>query len=101
MQGGRLGGGAAVPEETVVARVYPFDPAYSAFVDLCREYGGNRWLPRIELVADLEGAGSVVFLEFVTPMRSAGNPRWGGAGKTWTTPTSSEPPAGSLGEACI
>jgi hypothetical protein len=33
------------PEGTVVARVCPFDPAYWAFVDLCRECAGNRWLP--------------------------------------------------------
>jgi len=58
------------PEGTVVARVCPFDPAYPAFVDLCHECAGNRWLPRIELVihADLEGGGSVVFLEFVAPV---------------------------------
>jgi hypothetical protein len=37
-------------------------------VDLCRECAGNRWLPRIELAADLEGGGSVVFLEFVAPV---------------------------------
>ena len=56
------------PEGTVVARVCPFDPAYRAFVDLCRECAGNRWLPRIELAAGLEGGGSVVFLEFVAPV---------------------------------
>jgi hypothetical protein len=56
------------PEGTLVARVCPFDPAYPAFVDLCRECAGNRWLPRIELAADLEGGGSVVFLEFVAPV---------------------------------
>lgn len=56
------------PEGTLVARVCPFDPAYWAFVDLCRECAGNRWLPRIELAADLEGGGSVVFLEFVAPV---------------------------------
>ena len=54
--------------EHLVARVCPFDPAYWAFVDLCRECAGNRWLPRIELAADLEGGGSVVFLEFVAPV---------------------------------
>ena len=37
-------------------------------MDLCRECAGNRWLPRIELAADLEGGGSVVFLEFVAPV---------------------------------
>ena len=56
------------PEGTVVARVCPFDPAYKAFVDLCRECAGNRWLPRIELAADLDGGGSVVFLEYVAPV---------------------------------
>jgi len=56
------------PEGTVVARVCPFDPAYAAFVDLCRECAGNRWLPRVELAADLEGGGSVVFLEYVAPV---------------------------------
>ena len=56
------------PEGAVVARVCPFDPAYWAFVDLCRECAGNRWLPRIELAAALEGGGSVVFLEFVAPV---------------------------------
>jgi hypothetical protein len=59
------------PEGTVVARVCPFDPAYPAFVDLCRECVGNRWLPRIELAADLEGGGSVVFLEFAAPVDQA------------------------------
>jgi len=33
------------PEGTVAARVCPFDPAYPAFVDLCRACAGNRWLP--------------------------------------------------------
>ena len=59
------------PEGTVVARVCPFDPAYWAFVDLCRECAGNRWLPRIELAADLEGGGSVFFLEFAAPVDHA------------------------------
>jgi hypothetical protein len=56
------------PQGTVVARVCPFDPAYWAFVDLCRACAGNHWLPRIELAADLEGGGSVVFMEFVAPV---------------------------------
>jgi hypothetical protein len=56
------------PEGALVARVCPFDPAYWAFVDLCRQCAGNRWLPRIELAAGLEGGGSVVFLEFVAPV---------------------------------
>lgn len=56
------------PAGTLAARVCPFDPAYAAFVDLCRECAGNRWLPRIELAADLGGGGSVVFLEWAAPV---------------------------------
>ena len=56
------------PEGTLVARVCPFDPAYPAFADLCRQCAGNRWLPGIELAAGLEGGGSVVFLEWVAPV---------------------------------
>jgi hypothetical protein len=56
------------PEGSLVARVCPFDPAYWAFVDLCRGCAGNRWLPRIELAAGLEGGGLVVFLEYVAPV---------------------------------
>jgi hypothetical protein len=59
------------PEGAVVARVCPFDPAYWAFVDLCRACAGNRWLPGIELAAGLEGGGSVVFLEFAAPVDRA------------------------------
>ena len=53
---------------TVVASVCPFDPAYPAFVDLCRQCAGNRWLPRIKLAAGLGGGGSLVLLEFVAPV---------------------------------
>ncbi len=56
------------PEGGLVARVCPFDPAYAAFVDLCRECAGNPWLPKIELAADLDGGGSVVFLEYAAPV---------------------------------
>ena len=55
--------GLRSPDGAVVARVCPFDPAYWAFIDLCRECAGNPWLPRIELAAGLEGGGLVVFLE--------------------------------------
>ena len=59
------------PDGSHIARVCPFDPAYRAFVDLCRQCAGNRWLPEIELAADLEGGGSVVFLEFAAPVDHA------------------------------
>ena len=63
--------GLRSPEGSLVARVCPFDPAYLAFVELCGNCAGNRWLPRVELAADLEGGGSVVFLEFVAPVDEA------------------------------
>ena len=59
------------PEGALIARVCPFDPAYRAFLDLCRDCPGNRWLPGIELAADLDGGGSVVFLEFAAPVDPA------------------------------
>ena len=49
----------------------PFDPAYAAFVELCRQCAGNPWLPRVELAADLEGGGSLVILEYVAPADKA------------------------------
>src|SRR5258707_6815020 len=53
------------PRSTCGLMLDAYNPA---FVDLCRECAGNRWLPRIELAADLEGGGSVVFLEFAAPV---------------------------------
>jgi hypothetical protein len=69
--GGDWAVGLRSPEGMLVARVCPFDPAYSAFVELCRRCAGNRWLPNVELAADLEGGGSVTFLEFVAPVETA------------------------------
>lgn len=63
--------GLRSPDGTLAARVCPFDPAYWAFVDLCRERAGNPWLPRVELAAELEGGGSAVFLEFVASVDKA------------------------------
>jgi len=63
--------GLRSPDATLVARVCPFDPAYSAFVDLCRACAGNPWLPQVAFAAGLEGGGSVVFLEFVASVDSA------------------------------
>jgi hypothetical protein len=63
--------GLRSPEGAMVARVCPFDPAYAAFVDLCRECAGNPWLPRVELAASLEGGGSVVFLEYAASVEPA------------------------------
>jgi hypothetical protein len=54
--------------------VCPFDPAYSAFLELCRRCAGSRYLPRIDLTAALEGGGSLTVLEFLAPAqeRAAG-----------------------------
>ena len=57
--------GLRSPAGTLVARVCPFDPAYEAFVELCRECAGNRYLPRVFGSFDLEGGGSLAFLEHV------------------------------------
>lgn len=59
--------GLRSPDGRLVARVCPFDPAYAAFLDLCRACPGNRWLPSVELAAELEGGGSVAFLEYAAP----------------------------------
>lgn len=60
--------GLRSPQGTHVARVSPFDPAYTAFVELCARCAGNRWLPSIELAGELEGGGSVAVLEYLSPV---------------------------------
>lgn len=60
--------GLRSPHGSHVARVCPFDPAYAAFVELCTRCAGNRWLPRIEMAAELEGGGSVAVLEYLSPV---------------------------------
>jgi hypothetical protein len=62
--------GLRSPDGNLVARVCPFDPAYAAFVELCRRCPGNNWLPRVELAADLEGGGSVTVLEYLAPVQN-------------------------------
>lgn len=59
------------PAGRLAARVSPFDPAYAAFVELCRRCGANRYLPRVELSLALEGGGSLTVLEFVAPAPEA------------------------------
>lgn len=63
--------GLRSPGGELVARVCPFDPAYAAFVELCRVCAGNRWLPEITVAAELEGGGSVTFIEYVAPVERA------------------------------
>jgi hypothetical protein len=59
------------PDGSSVARVCPFDPAYDAFVELCRRCAGHPWLPRIERVTALDGGASVVVLEWLAPVPAA------------------------------
>jgi hypothetical protein len=51
------------PDGRFVARICPFDPAYSAFVELCKRCGDNPYLPRVEFTADLEGGGTLTVME--------------------------------------
>ncbi len=53
------------------ARVCPFDPAYSAFLELCRRCAGSRYLPHIDLTAALDGGGCLTVLEFLAPAPEA------------------------------
>ncbi|WP_431041307.1 hypothetical protein ACQUSR_05025 [Streptomyces sp. P1-3] len=55
------------PSGRFAARVCPFDPAYAAFLELCRRCPGNRYLPRVELAAALDGGGTLTVLEFLAP----------------------------------
>lgn len=55
------------PGGSLVARVGPFEPAYGYFVDLCRRCAGNRYVPRIDRVARLEGGGHLAVMEYLSP----------------------------------
>lgn len=59
--------GLRSPGRLLAARICPFDPAYSAFVELCRRCADNPYLPRINLSAALDGGGSVTVMEFLSP----------------------------------
>jgi hypothetical protein len=59
------------PGGLLAARICPFDPAYPAFLELCRQRPGNRYLPRVDLTASLDGGGSLTVMEFLTPSQEA------------------------------
>ncbi|MCG5220086.1 hypothetical protein [Streptosporangium sp. KLBMP 9127] len=61
--------GLRSPNGLLAARVCPFDPAYAAFVELCRRCPGHPFLPRMDLVAALDGGGSLTVMEFLTPAK--------------------------------
>ncbi|WP_189237336.1 hypothetical protein [Planomonospora parontospora] len=63
--------GLRSPDGLWAARVCPFDPAYAAFLELCRRRPGNPHLPRIAFDTPLEGGGTLAVLEFLIPLEAA------------------------------
>ncbi|MFF4778922.1 hypothetical protein [Microtetraspora fusca] len=63
--------GLRSPGGHLAARVCPFDPAYAAFLELCRRCPGNPYLPRVAVEAALDGGGTLVVLEFLAPLDTA------------------------------
>ncbi|HEU4349698.1 MAG TPA: hypothetical protein VFR35_18125 [Actinoplanes sp.] len=59
------------PDGRHAARISPFDPAYPAFLELCRRCAGNRYLPHVDFSAPLTGGGSLAVLEFLAPAPEA------------------------------
>ena len=59
---------ARSPDGGSVARVCPFDPAYEAYVELCRRCEGSPYLPRVESSRELAGGASVTVLEWLAPV---------------------------------
>ncbi len=59
------------PGGLLAARISPFDPAYSAFLALCRRCAGNQYLPHVDLTAALDGGGSLTVMEFLAPAQEA------------------------------
>ena len=60
--------GLRSPGGLLAARICPFDPAYLAFLELCRRCPGNPYLPRVALAEALDGGGSLTVLEFLAPV---------------------------------
>ncbi|MFD1936289.1 hypothetical protein ACFSKW_32940 [Nonomuraea mangrovi] len=63
--------GLRSPDGLWVARVCPFDPAYAAFLDLCRRRPDNPYLPRVAFDTPLDGGGTLAVLEFLAPLEPA------------------------------
>lgn len=53
------------PDGHSVARVAPFDPAYPAFVELCRRAAGSPHLPQVHADVALDGGGQLTVMEFL------------------------------------
>ncbi|HEX3813520.1 MAG TPA: hypothetical protein VHX59_11820 [Mycobacteriales bacterium] len=56
------------PQGRLAVRISAFEPSYSWFVELCDRVRANPYLPRIELVSELEGGGHLAVLEYLTPV---------------------------------
>ncbi|MEU7887065.1 hypothetical protein AB0B54_16315 [Microbispora bryophytorum] len=63
--------GLRSPGGLLAARVCPFDPAYPAFLELCRRCPDNPYLPRVALAEALDGGGLLTVLEFLAPVEQA------------------------------
>ncbi|MEU4226301.1 hypothetical protein AB0F17_18545 [Nonomuraea sp. NPDC026600] len=63
--------GLRSPDGLWAARVCPFDPAYAAFLELCRRRRGNPYLPRVAFDSPLDGGGTLAVLEFLAPLETA------------------------------
>lgn len=59
------------PSGGLAARVTPFDPAYRLHAEACLAGPPNRWLPRVEAIAPLQGDGYVVVMERLWPAEEA------------------------------
>ena len=46
----------------------PFDPAYAAFLELCRRQPDNPYLPRVAFDTPLDGGGTLSVLEYLTTL---------------------------------
>lgn len=57
------------PDGLSVARVCPFDPAYAAFLTLCRRLPGNPYLPAVAFDAELKGGGTLTVMEYLAPAK--------------------------------
>ncbi|WP_143020408.1 hypothetical protein [Sinosporangium album] len=57
------------PDGRLAARVCPFDPAYEAFLELCRRCPGNPYLPDVAYSAVLDGGATIAVLDHLAPAK--------------------------------
>jgi hypothetical protein len=61
----------ADPDDNLVARITPFDPAYRMFAEDCLYGPANRWLPKMHEIVPLRRDGYVVLMERLWPADDA------------------------------